>query len=229
VKVVLHSHRKAAAEIVGIPYGRHPEACPVRALLTWLELLPADDGPVFRPFDRWGHIRQSRLTDEWVAKVVKRYVQSIGIDPDQFASHSLRVGLATSPAAAGASERSIMNQTRHRSPTWCATTFALPRFGRARTRCATQGCRGFAVHGSEVRGTPRSPAHHVTTGYFCCSERLSRMFAARRHEALRIRRARGSLSVFSHPHRHLRARSKPELVPNVLHMHLDCHLANHST
>jgi integrase len=90
VKVVLHRPTNAAAEMVGIPYGSYPETCPVRALLTWLEFLPVGDGPVFRPFDRWGHIRESRLTDDWVAKVVKRYVQSIGMDPRQFAAHSLR-------------------------------------------------------------------------------------------------------------------------------------------
>ena len=38
-----------------------------------------------------------------------------GLDPEVFAGHSLRSGLATSAAAAGASERSIMNQTGHRS------------------------------------------------------------------------------------------------------------------
>ena len=91
VKVVVHGPRNAVAEIVGIPYGRHPETCPVRALLTWLELLPADDGPVFRPVDRWGHVRQNRLTDEWAGKVVKRYVQSIGMDPDQFGHGSRSV------------------------------------------------------------------------------------------------------------------------------------------
>jgi hypothetical protein len=57
----------------------------------------------------------ARLTGEWVAEVVKQYVQSIGLDPDQFAGHSLRAGLATSAAVGGATERSIMNQTRLRS------------------------------------------------------------------------------------------------------------------
>ena len=33
----------------------------------------------------------------------------------RYAGHSLRAGLATSAAEAGASERSIMNQTGHRS------------------------------------------------------------------------------------------------------------------
>ncbi len=38
-----------------------------------------------------------------------------GLDPALFSGHSLRSGLATSAAAGGASERSIMEQTRHRS------------------------------------------------------------------------------------------------------------------
>jgi integrase len=46
---------------------------------------------------------------------VKRYVAAVGLDATEFAGHSLRSGLATSAAAAGASERSIMNQTGHRS------------------------------------------------------------------------------------------------------------------
>jgi integrase len=46
---------------------------------------------------------------------VKRYVAAVGLDAAGFAGHSLRSGLATSAAAAGASERSIMNQTGHRS------------------------------------------------------------------------------------------------------------------
>jgi integrase len=58
-----------------------------------------------------------RLSAEAVAIVVKRYVAQLGYDPALFAGHSLRAGLATSAAAAGKSERAIMNQTGHRSLT----------------------------------------------------------------------------------------------------------------
>jgi integrase len=57
------------------------------------------------------------LSGEGVGIVVKRYVGKLGYDPTQFAGHSLRAGLATSAAAAGKSERAIMNQTGHRSVT----------------------------------------------------------------------------------------------------------------
>ena len=39
----------------------------------------------------------------------------VGLDADKLAGHSLRAGLCTSAAAAGASERAIANQTGHRS------------------------------------------------------------------------------------------------------------------
>ena len=47
--------------------------------------------------------------------MVKRRVEALGYDPAVFAAHSLRAGLATSAAAAGKSERAIMQQTGHRS------------------------------------------------------------------------------------------------------------------
>ena len=65
--------------------------------------------------DRHGRVLAHRLSAEAVAIVVKRYVAQLGYDPAQFAGHSLRSGLATSAAAAGKSERAIMNQTGHRS------------------------------------------------------------------------------------------------------------------
>ena len=42
-------------------------------------------------------------------------VRLAGLDPAAYSGHSLRSGLATSAAEGGASERSIMEQTRHRS------------------------------------------------------------------------------------------------------------------
>jgi integrase len=50
-----------------------------------------------------------------VARVVKKLAERAGLDPAKYAGHSLRAGHATSAAIAGASERSIMNQTGHRS------------------------------------------------------------------------------------------------------------------
>ena len=50
-----------------------------------------------------------------VALSVKRYAEAAGLDASLFSGHSLRAGLATSAAIAGASERRIQDQTRHKS------------------------------------------------------------------------------------------------------------------
>ena len=100
---------------IGIPYGSNPETCPVRVLQTWLELAGIMCGPVFRSISRHGHLRPGRLSGIDVARIVKKLAERAGLDAAKYAGHSLRAGHATSAAIAGASERSIMNQTGHRS------------------------------------------------------------------------------------------------------------------
>ena len=100
---------------VGIPYGANPETCPVRVLQTWLESAGVIAGPVFRSINRHGQVQPGRLSGADVARIIKKLVRRAGLDPAKYAGHSLRAGHATSAAIAGASERSIMNQTGHRS------------------------------------------------------------------------------------------------------------------
>jgi integrase len=99
-----------------IPYGSNPETCPIRALQAWLEAAGINEGPVFRGVAGHGRV-QGRLSGYAVALVVKRYAAAGGLDPTRYAGHSLRAGLATAAAIGGASERSIMNQTGHKSVT----------------------------------------------------------------------------------------------------------------
>jgi integrase len=100
---------------IGIAYGSNPETCPVRILQTWLELAGIPAGPLFRSINRHGRIQVGRLSDIDVARVVKKLVERAGLDAAKYAGHSLRAGHATRAALGGASERSIMNQTGHRS------------------------------------------------------------------------------------------------------------------
>ncbi len=102
---------------VGIPQGAEQTTCPLWALEQWRTAAHIDRGPLFRVMNRHGQVLEKRLSAEAVAIVVKRYIQKLDVDPAAFAGHSLRAGLATSAAAAGKSERAIMNQTGHRSLT----------------------------------------------------------------------------------------------------------------
>ena len=107
--------QEGAGQKVGIPYGSTPATCPVRNLRAWLDAAQVTAGPVFRGVNRWGQVSAARLTDRAVALVVKRCAEAAGLDPAQYAGHSLRAGLATAAAEAGVSERVIMAQTRHKS------------------------------------------------------------------------------------------------------------------
>ena len=100
---------------IGIPYGSNPETCPVRALQSWIEQASITVGPVFRSINRHGHVQPGRLSGIDVARIVKKLAERAGLDATKYAGHSLRAGHATTAASAGASERSIMNQTGHRS------------------------------------------------------------------------------------------------------------------
>ncbi len=100
---------------VGIPYGSRLLTCPVRAVEHWRVATGITSGPLFRPINRHGQVRPTRLTDQSVALIVKRAAEAAGLDAARYAGHSLRAGLATAAAAAGVSERAIMAQTGHKS------------------------------------------------------------------------------------------------------------------
>jgi integrase len=104
-----------AGRKIGIPYGSNPETCPVRVLQSWIELAGITSGPLFRSISRHGQVQPGRLSGIDVARVVKKLAERAGLDSARYAGHSLRAGHATRAAIAGASERSIMNQTGHRS------------------------------------------------------------------------------------------------------------------
>jgi site-specific recombinase XerD len=87
--------------VIAIPRGMI--ACPVAALKAWHEAAAITEGPVFRPIAKGGRIQAARLTDRSVADIVKAHARRAGLDPKQFAGHSLRSGFLTSAAARGAS------------------------------------------------------------------------------------------------------------------------------
>jgi site-specific recombinase XerD len=107
--------QQGAGRKIGIPYGSNPETCPVRTVQAWLELTGITSGSLFRSINRHGQVGPGTLSGIDVARIVKKLTDRAGLDPTRYAGHSLRAGHATSAAIAGASERSIMNQTGHRS------------------------------------------------------------------------------------------------------------------
>lgn len=85
--------------------------CPVAAveiLLRDLKIAKRTTGPLFLgPHGR-------RLSETVVADVVKAGAIRLGLDPKEWAAHSLRAGFATSAAEAGVDLRRIQKKTRHK-------------------------------------------------------------------------------------------------------------------
>lgn len=107
--------QKREGRKVAIPNGKTLLTCPVTALTDWLQAAKIIDGPLLRAVTKYDRPRTTRMSDRAVAEIVKHYAVKIGKRIDSFSGHSLRAGLATSAAMAGVSERSIQNQTGHKS------------------------------------------------------------------------------------------------------------------
>jgi site-specific recombinase XerD len=105
----------STGRIVALPYGSHPETCPVRVTQAWQALLTEHgrtEGPLFLRIDRHGRLGRApsgrgstdgRITGQAVALVVRRAALSAGLDPAAaWSGHSLRRGFATETYRAGA-------------------------------------------------------------------------------------------------------------------------------
>jgi integrase len=106
---------------VEIGRGSSDASCPVVALQTWLKLARIGHGPLFRRVTGQGKdVGPDRLTDQQVARLVKRAALAAGVRGDlsegereeKFAGHSLRAGLASS---AEVDERYVQKQLGHAS------------------------------------------------------------------------------------------------------------------
>ena len=101
--------------IKGLPYFINQEYCPVIHLQKWLKLSNIKSGSLFRRFTKGSKLTNKRLTDQTVALLLKKYLNSAGIDNENYSGHSLRSGFATVSAESGADERSIMAMTGHKT------------------------------------------------------------------------------------------------------------------
>jgi site-specific recombinase XerD len=89
--------------IKAIPYFNNKKYCAVIALQDWLSTRTINNELIF-PY-----------SDKTVSLILKKYLNLIGLDSHLYSGHSLRSGFATSTAAHGADERSIMAMTGHKS------------------------------------------------------------------------------------------------------------------
>lgn len=99
---------------IGVPLGR-TRNCPVAALAAWRKASGRDNGPIFRPVNRHGHIHPERQRADAVSTILRDRLAQAGIDHEGYSGHSLRAGLATSAIKAGVPTYKVRAQTGHAS------------------------------------------------------------------------------------------------------------------
>lgn len=95
-----------------IPYGNE-QLCAIRALKIWCEKAGIEDGVLFRRIRKNNQITEQAITPESVNHILKKHAKAAGIENfDDFSSHSMRRGLATTASREGVSLPAIMQQGR---------------------------------------------------------------------------------------------------------------------
>jgi site-specific recombinase XerD len=105
--------QEGAGQEIVVPRGASLR--PVEAVQTWLAAAGITAGPIFRPINKAGRVVDAALTAESAAGVVKQRAEAVGLNPTEFAGHSLRAGFLTSAAEAGATVHKMMEVSRHKS------------------------------------------------------------------------------------------------------------------
>jgi site-specific recombinase XerD len=96
-----------------LPYAKASHPCPVRAIRAWIDHAQITDGPIARRLHRGGKIGAG-LSAQSVALIVKRRAEVAGLNPADFAGHSLRSGFTTQAVRDGHRLEQIADVTRHK-------------------------------------------------------------------------------------------------------------------
>jgi integrase len=93
-----------------IPKGA-PGCCPCAAIQQWLDASGIQQGPLFRPLNRWGQLRAKALPANAVNDLLKQLGRELNFDfVPELSSHSLRRGMSTSAARANVDFELIKKQ-----------------------------------------------------------------------------------------------------------------------
>jgi len=98
---------------IAVPRGARLKV--VEAVEAWLAVIGRADGPLFVSIGKGGRVKQKRLSDKAIARIVKRHAARAKLDPALFSGHSLRAGFITTALEHGADLFKIMDVSRHRT------------------------------------------------------------------------------------------------------------------
>ncbi len=90
--------QQATGLVRALPFGA-PGCCPATAMRNWIESGDINEGPIFRPINRWDKVQPKALNPGAINELLKTLGKACQFDfvPD-LSSHSFRRGLSTSAA-----------------------------------------------------------------------------------------------------------------------------------
>ena len=90
--------QQSAGLVRALPLGAE-SCCPATAIEAWMTVAGINEGPLFRPINRWDHVQERALNPGAVNDLLKTLGKACQFDfvPD-LSSHSFRRGLSTSAA-----------------------------------------------------------------------------------------------------------------------------------
>ncbi|MBL0691795.1 MAG: site-specific integrase [SAR324 cluster bacterium] len=108
------TNQEGRREVVDLSYAKDKNLCPVLTLKHWLKQSSIENGYLFQSFYRGQILSQRRLSGHHVARIIKKYVVTIGLSADQFSGHSLRAGCATYLLSKKVPLNLVAKQLRHK-------------------------------------------------------------------------------------------------------------------
>jgi site-specific recombinase XerD len=96
--IIRHSKtdQDGEGQVIAVPSGKVLK--PVARLNAWLAVRGGAAGPLFWQIDPQGRLTDLPMSDRSVARLVQKYAERVGLDPESVAGHSLRAGFLTEAA-----------------------------------------------------------------------------------------------------------------------------------
>lgn len=99
-------------QVIAVPAGKVLK--PVARLQAWLAVRGGEPGPLFWQIDPQGRLTDLAMSDRSVARLVQKYAERVGLDPETVAGHSLRAGFLTEAARTRASIAKMQEVSRQK-------------------------------------------------------------------------------------------------------------------
>jgi integrase len=107
--------QEGQGQTIAIPRVSDSPYCPVQAVINWMAMAGIEQDALFRRVTKGNKLTLDRLTDQSVARIIKKLAARAGLIASQYAGHSLRSGFLTSAAQQRASIFKVQAQSRHKS------------------------------------------------------------------------------------------------------------------